>query len=124
MKTRIKQKAAALKFANQVRKALGKDPLQRLPLGIPEDPSKCSLSLAIDDKDVQAADGDLAFGENTVKAYAVLKALNYPVQLDDPFNGLELPDRVQKFVEDYDNLKYPELVDIRTLLDTYSAVTY
>jgi hypothetical protein len=114
-----KNKSAALRFANKVRKALGKKPISRFPLGIPEDPCKCSLALAIEDPQARVVEGILEFDENLTKNYVVGKALDYDVNLDKQSSGLELEISVSKFVQDFDKGKYPELVNIVELVREY-----
>jgi hypothetical protein len=115
-----KQKSAALKFANKVRKALCKSPLSRFPLGIPQSNTECSLAKAIDDSELTVDDEGIDFGDNAVKVYIVGRDLGYPVDLSGGTDGLSFDDvLVERFVRDYDAGKYPELVDIMTLVNNY-----
>ena len=118
MNTKTKRKSAALRFANQVRKVFGKKPLRKLPLGTPRDETECSLALAIEDSQVRITKEGISFSENPVKVFVLCQALDYPTDLDNPYIGMEFPNAdISKFVRDYDDCKYPELVDIESLLD-------
>src|ERR1051326_4430783 len=108
------QKSNALRFVNKVRKALKREPISKLPLGIPQDAKKCSLALGVEDVTVE--DGEITF-EYAVQAYVVAEALGYKDNKMDDGNNLVLPKEVNRFTKSFDDLKFPELVDIQTLLD-------
>ena len=108
------QKSNALRFVNKVRKALKREPISKLPLGIPQDAKRCSLALGVEDVTVEG--GDIVF-EYAVQAYVVAEALGYQDNKMDDGNSLVLPKEVNRFTKSFDNLKFPELVDIQTLLD-------
>jgi hypothetical protein len=109
------RKTAALKFVNKIRKVLRKPPLKRLSLGIPEDRNGCPVALGIDDPSVDIDQETLTFINSPVKAYAVGVALGYTDDVENTSTALDLSayPEVKKFLKDFDNFKYPELIDVR-----------
>ena len=112
------QKSNALRFVNQVRKALKREPILKLPLGIPQDSMRCSLALGVGNVSVE--DGDMIF-QYATQAYVVADALGYQDNPMDDGNNIVLPKEVNRFTKSFDDLKFPELVDIQTLLGNQIA---
>ncbi len=123
MDIKKRNKSAALRFANSVREALGKPRLRKLPLGIPFDNCKCPVALAVEDSQARVDEDNFTFENNAVKCYVVGIALDYDdISLDETeYYGLKIPPDVSKFVKDFDNGKYPELIDIQELVRGYSS---
>jgi hypothetical protein len=119
MRTLKQRKSETLRFVNKVRKALGLKPLRQLIKGIPKNCAECSLARSIGKNVEVSVDDGLEFIGNPVKAHIVaistgmwnsdLESIGTVLDLDFP--------QIVKFLEDYDNLKYPELVAIEELLD-------
>lgn len=80
-----------LKWVNSERLKMHKQPITELPKGIPEDPTYCPIAEGLSGATVGRSDWRY-LGDDT------------------PFNHRQLPDYVIKFIDRFDNGKYPSLI--------------
>lgn len=106
-----------LKVINQARSALGGEALGCLPLGTPGDPDDCSGQRALRDllPGCSVADGDEVLkisGFANRRAFTVIAAVWGEGRSE---HGVYLPPAFCEFIDAFDGLQLPELIDPATL---------
>lgn len=97
------EKKAALDFANEVRKDVGKAPVTRLQKGWPREDRYCPIARTIDQ------DGMASVGVGTA-AYGTSDELSTQEANGKYEHAYEIPEGAQRFIVAFDGDKIPELV--------------
>lgn len=108
-----------LDLVNKGRAALNREPLTKLPKGLPGDVCRCVIAEAFA-SDFGTVNGEAIFfagRDSRIKGGLVAKA--WGTSFDDGEESVLLPEPIQDFIGAFDTGQYPELLDIERNPDKF-----
>lgn len=101
----------ALALINKIREAWGLMPLTSMPKGIPGDPCQCPVARALRLCGSPDVSGNLMFNTREEAKRAERAMGGKRISSFDP-TIVVIPDDLSRFIDDFDNERYPELIAV------------